>query len=72
MESDSLKKENIFSLSTLSITIFFFGAEQEETKFNNKNKDDTSKVNFLIFIIILCKSEVLVFYYLGSPQFASV
>jgi len=72
MESDSLKKENIFSLTTSSITIFSFGSEQDGVNFINKNKDVTNKDNFLIFIIILGKCEVLVFYYLGSPKFASV
>ena len=47
MESDSLKKENIFSLTTSSITIFSFGSEQDGVKFINKNKEDISKVNFL-------------------------
>ena len=53
MESDSLKKENIFYLTTSSITIFSFGSEQDGVKFINKNKDVTNNDNFLIFIIIL-------------------
>jgi len=59
MESDSLKKENIFSLTTSSITIFSFGSEQDGVNFINKNKDVTNKDNFLIFIIILGMGAII-------------